>query len=44
LADVKPDYVLILPWNLRTEISEQLGYARDWGAQFVVPLPTLEVF
>jgi len=44
LADVQPDYVLILPWNLRAEISEQLGYARDWGAQFVVPLPTLEVF
>jgi C-methyltransferase C-terminal domain/Putative zinc binding domain/Methyltransferase domain len=44
LADVKPDYVLILPWNLRAEISEQLGYARDWGAQFIVPLPTLEVF
>jgi hypothetical protein len=43
LAEVKPDYVLILPWNLRAEISEQLGYARDWGAQFVVPLPTLEV-
>src|SRR6185503_18486098 len=44
LADVKPDYVLILPWNLRAEISEQLRYTRDWGAQFVVPLPTLEVF
>jgi C-methyltransferase-like protein/putative zinc binding protein/methyltransferase family protein len=44
LADVKPDYVLILPWNLRAEISEQLGYARNWGARFVVPLPTLEVF
>jgi hypothetical protein len=44
LAEVKPDYVLILPWNLRAEISEQLGYARDWGAHFVVPLPTLEVF
>jgi hypothetical protein len=44
LADVQPDYVLILPWNLRAEISEQLRYTRDWGAQFVVPLPTLEVF
>jgi hypothetical protein len=44
LAEAKPDYVLILPWNLRTEISEQLQYARDWGAQFVVPLPRLEVF
>jgi len=44
LAEAKPDYVLILPWNLRAEISQQLGYARDWGARFVVPLPTLEVF
>jgi hypothetical protein len=44
LAEVKPDYVLILPWNLRAEINQQLGYARDWGARFVVPLPTLEVF
>jgi hypothetical protein len=44
LAEVKPDYVLILPWNLRAEISQQLGYARDWGARFVVPLPQLEVF
>jgi hypothetical protein len=44
LAEAKPDYVLILPWNLRAEINQQLGYARDWGARFVVPLPTLEVF
>jgi C-methyltransferase C-terminal domain/Putative zinc binding domain/Methyltransferase domain len=44
LAEVKPDYILVLPWNLRAEISEQLSYARDWGAQLVVPLPKLEVF
>ena len=44
LAEVKPDYILILPWNLRTEISEQLAYARDWGAHLVVPLPRLDVF
>jgi C-methyltransferase C-terminal domain/Putative zinc binding domain/Methyltransferase domain len=44
LAEVKPNYILVLPWNLRAEISEQLSYARDWGAQFVVPLPKLEVF
>jgi hypothetical protein len=44
LADVRPDYILILPWNLRTEISKQLSYARGWGAQLVVPLPKLEIF
>jgi hypothetical protein len=43
LAELKPDYILVLPWNLRAEISEQLSYARDWGAQLVVPLPKLEV-
>lgn len=44
LAEVKPDYVLILPWNLRAEISAQLEYVREWGGQLVVPLPSLEVF
>lgn len=39
-----PDYVLILPWNLRTEITEQLGFIRRWGGRFVVPIPALEVF
>ncbi|MDN5852081.1 MAG: SAM-dependent methyltransferase, partial [Actinomycetia bacterium] len=40
----RPDYVLIMPWNLRAEISEQLEYVRDWGARLVVALPALEVF
>jgi C-methyltransferase C-terminal domain/Putative zinc binding domain/Methyltransferase domain len=44
LAQERPDYVLILPWNLKAEISAQLSYVRDWGGQLVVPLPTLEVF
>lgn len=44
LAARRPDYILILPWNLRAEITEQLAYTREWGAQLVVPLPTLEVF
>ena len=44
LAEEKPDYVLILPWNLKAEISAQLAYIRDWGGQLVVPLPKLEVF
>ena len=44
LAEVKPDYVLLLPWNLRDELSEQLAYVREWGARLVVPIPALEVF
>ncbi len=44
LDEARPDYILILPWNLRTEIAAQLAYTREWGAQLVVPLPTLEVF
>ena len=43
IAETKPDYVLVLPWNLRTEISEQLAYIREWGGQLVFPIPTLEV-
>ena len=44
LAAERPDYVLILPWNLRDEISRQLSYIREWGGRLVVPLPSLEVF
>ncbi len=43
IAEVKPEYIVILPWNLREEIVHQLGYAREWGAKFVVPIPRLEV-
>ncbi|GAA1615327.1 MULTISPECIES: class I SAM-dependent methyltransferase [Kribbella] len=43
LAETRPDYIVILPWNLRAEIVHQLGYAREWGARFVVPIPRLEV-
>ena len=44
IDEERPDYVLILPWNLRDEISDQLAYIREWGGKFVVPIPTLEVF
>jgi SAM-dependent methyltransferase len=44
LAETEPDYILILPWNLRSEIAAQLSYARAWGARFVVPIPSVEVF
>jgi hypothetical protein len=43
LAETKPDYVLILPWNLRDEIVAQLAYVREWGGRFVVPIPEVEV-
>jgi SAM-dependent methyltransferase len=44
LAEERPDYVVIMPWNLRAEITRQLEYIRSWGGQFVVSLPRLEVF
>ncbi|MBS0271322.1 MAG: hypothetical protein JSR85_02745, partial [Proteobacteria bacterium] len=37
-------YVLILPWNLTPEISQQLAYIKDWGAKFVTAIPNLKVF
>jgi len=40
----KPEYLLILPWNLRDEISEQMAGIREWGGEFVVPIPRVEVF
>jgi len=44
IAETRPDYVLILPWNLKNEIREQLSYIREWGGKFVVPIPEVEVF
>jgi len=43
LKQNRPDYVLILPWNLRTEVAEQLSYIRDWGGEFVTAVPALEI-
>lgn len=43
IAETRPDYIFILPWNLRSEIMNQLSYAREWGAKFVVPIPGVEV-
>jgi 2-polyprenyl-3-methyl-5-hydroxy-6-metoxy-1,4-benzoquinol methylase len=43
LAQTRPDYVLVLPWNLRQEISSQLGYIRSWGGRLVFPIPELEI-
>ena len=43
IRETRPDYVLILPWNLKNEIMEQLSYIRSWGGQFVVPIPDVKV-
>lgn len=43
VRETKPDYVLILPWNLKQEIMQQMSYVRDWGGQFVVPIPTVTI-
>jgi len=44
VARRRPDYLLILPWNLREEISEQMKGIREWGGRFVTAIPRLEVF
>ena len=44
LKNRKPDFVLILPWNLKDEVTAQLQYIRAWGGKFVVPIPELEIF
>src|SRR6266850_5576858 len=43
IAETRPDYVLILPWNIREEIIEQIAHIRSWGGRFVVPIPSVEV-
>jgi SAM-dependent methyltransferase len=43
LKEQKPDFVLVLPWNLRDEILHQLAYIRDWGGKFVIPIPNLQI-
>ena len=42
IAETRPDYVLVLPWNLKQEISYQLGYVGSWGGRLVFPIPALE--
>jgi hypothetical protein len=43
IAETKPDYVLILPWNLKKEIKKQMIYIEDWGGKFVVPIPEVQI-
>lgn len=43
IRQTRPDYVLILPWNIKDEIIEQMAHVREWGGKFVVPIPRVEV-
>lgn len=43
LKNDQPDYIIILPWNLKEEITRQLSYISQWGGQFVIPIPHLQI-
>jgi 2-polyprenyl-3-methyl-5-hydroxy-6-metoxy-1,4-benzoquinol methylase len=43
IMETKPDYLFILPWNLKDEIMEQMAFIRQWGGKFVIPIPKIEV-
>ncbi len=44
IRETRPDYVLLLPWNLKEEIMEQMAFIFDWGGRFVVPIPEVRVY
>jgi len=44
ISETRPDYVVILPWNLKEEIMQQLQFIRQWGGRFVVPIPQVRVY
>ncbi len=43
IKKTKPDYIFILPWNLKDEIMAQLSYVKEWGAKFIIPVPEVEI-
>jgi hypothetical protein len=44
IFEIRPDYVLILPWNIKDEVIQQMQAIREWGGRFVVPIPRVSVF
>ena len=44
IAEAKPDYIVILPWNIAEEVESQLSFIRDWGGKFVRAIPELRVW
>ena len=43
IRKIKPEYVVILAWNLKDEIMEQMNFIREWGGKFVIPIPNVRV-
>ncbi len=43
IQETKPDYLIILPWNIQNEVIEQMSHIRSWGGKFVVPIPQVRV-
>ncbi len=43
ISETRPDYILILPWNLKDEIMKQMSYVREWGGSFVIPIPKVTI-
>jgi 2-polyprenyl-3-methyl-5-hydroxy-6-metoxy-1,4-benzoquinol methylase len=43
IRDTRPDYILILPWNIKEEVMSQMAYVREWGAKFIIPIPEPKV-
>jgi hypothetical protein len=43
IKETKPDYVLVLPWNLEKEIVEQHDYIKEWDGKFVIPIPNVRI-
>jgi hypothetical protein len=44
ISETKPDYILILPWNFREEIVQQMAHVQQWGAKFIVPIPEVAIY
>ncbi len=44
IRETRPDYLFLLPWNLKDEIMQQMSYVREWGGRFVVPIPEIRVY
>ncbi len=43
IDETRPDYILILPWNLKDEIMSQMAHIREWGGKFLIPIPQVKV-
>jgi hypothetical protein len=43
IDELQPDYILILPWNLKHEIIQQMRHVGEWGCKFIVPIPSVEI-